>query len=193
MSASDVEDQRGPPEPLITEEHLREDAPPVEATQQEQMFPEGIDLQPAFDAIIERIADVRGELLRMLSSGSDRGFARQRELLCKYQSFVRAYDVMAGHCTPDGVVLDPLPVQDAKHAEHLADIIDETVQHTAGRMRGVASLFKSMPVEHTRPARQPPPRPEQYAQPHHREGVNHGPSGQGPAPSWMRRVASSLA
>ena len=74
-----------------------------------QAYPvEGINLGPAFTILVERLQTLRNDFLKMITSATNREFARQRELLVEIQSLTRAFDVLAGFVSPYGHQLSPM-------------------------------------------------------------------------------------
>lgn len=129
-------------------------------------FPvEGIDLGPAFQVLIEKIQPVRNQLLKMLSSTTDRRFALQRELLVELQSLTRAFDVLAGFVSPDGTELAPMAEPDPEQVKRRHQHIDESVQRSSQGMAERARHFSNVPLEPIRVDRRgaiahdPPPAP----------------------------------
>ena len=145
--------------------------PPAPKAPEDQEDPptfrsDGIDLGPAFDMLIERIQPIRDRLLKSLASTTARNFQQQRDDLLEYQSYVRAFDVLSGHLTPDGQVLAPLPPTAPDRAREEGEAARQVIETSGQRMRHRASLVASVPLE------PPLPRPQHhqdYAPPQHRK------------------------
>jgi len=113
---------------------------------------DGVDLSPAFTAILDQLAPVRARLMKALGSTTARNFREQREDLLRFQSLVRAFDVLAGYMTPDGRQLATVEEVDLEAAKRREDYVDDTVGRANNLMQRRAELYSDVPLE---PRQQP--------------------------------------
>lgn len=138
----------------------------VEQVVHPQAYPtEGIDLNPAFDAIIDRLQPLRARLLKDLASATARNFTQQRADLVEFQSLLRAYDVLAGYVTADGRQIEPHDPGDPEVVRRREEEIDEAVGASTERMQTRTSLVAHVPLEGPEPRR---PRHNEFAQARYR-------------------------
>lgn len=124
------------------------DASDEQAATEQQAYPiEGINLGPAFTAIVEKVQPIRDRLLKSISSSTARNFADQRADLVEFQSLVRAFDVLAGFVSPDGRMLAPMIEPDPEQTKQRHNHIEETVARSGQHMKGRAEKFSNAPLE----------------------------------------------
>lgn len=110
----------------------------------------GVDLGPAFNAIIDCLKPIRERLLLSINSSTDRNFQQQRDDLLELQSLTRAFDVLAGYVTPDGRELEPLQEKDPEAQAQRDQSVREAVERTTGQMRQRSAVYSDVPLEPTR-------------------------------------------
>lgn len=118
-----------------------------QAAEELRIYPEGVDLSPAFAALIEKMKPVRAELLKLVTSPNEHQFARERDLLVQYQGFRRAFHVLAGFVTPDGRLLEPMAESDPEHDRQRHQYIEESGRASADTMHQRARQFSNVPLE----------------------------------------------
>ncbi len=144
-----------------------------EVAAEPQVYPiEGINLGPAFQAVIERLQPIRDRLLKSISSTTARNFSDQRADLVEFQSLTRAFDILAGFVSPDGRALAPMAEPDPDNIKRRHEHIEETVARSGQHMQDRAAQFSNAPLEPLRADR--------------RGRVVEVPAEQ-PAPSWLGR------
>lgn len=152
-------------------------APEKALVAEPQIYPEGVDLSPAFTALIEKMKPVRAELLKLVTSPNEHQFARERDLLVQYQGFRRAFHVLAGYVTPDGRVLEPMAESDPEHDKQRHQYIEDSSRASADTMHQRARKFSNVPLEPLRAERRGP---SGYEPP-----VEQQPNGK--SPGWLKR------
>ena len=110
---------------------------------------EGVDLSPAFTAILDQMVPVRNRLVKSLVSATARNFTEQRDDLVLLQSLIRAYDVLAGYMTPDGKQLAEIDSGDIERQRRVNDRFDKELERTRGAMQQRAEVFSNAPIEAT--------------------------------------------
>lgn len=152
---------------------------------------DGVDLSPAFEAIISKLAPIRNQLIKSLLSTTDRRFAQQRDMLLEYQSLMRAFDVLSGYISPDGRVLRPMDPPDPEKLRSDHQTVDEHTHRSDNTMTVRAKEFSNVPLVPTPSQRRGSDKfdyaPRRYREENEPENGNGNGNG-GKSPGFLQRV-----